>query len=188
MDVELKQTVQTALRRVDLWRYVNEAASQFLNPGHFFCHIVLNDASQQEQVTTQMHELERQLSSSRNRFEWIVRSLWTISSVEYTGQCYNEEGIPLTATCFTAMLHSGSREQRIEVAVTETARRELLKHISSDIKDYAAHNRYVTEMVRSYLQLLLAQKGLQYWDPLQESERKIFDIDSLSWVLHEQRQ
>jgi hypothetical protein len=90
IDQEIKTLIQEALQSEGLWDSVNQERSQFLEVGHPYTHLILNDASKYEQVIEAMRVFK--LNSAKD-LEYVIRSAWEIVAVEYRGPYYDAAGI-----------------------------------------------------------------------------------------------
>lgn len=179
-DEQVEALIRRALQREDLWKHVDQAQSQFLNVGHPYTHLVLLDASVYERV----REVVRiaKLGDAKD-LEYVVRSTWEITAVEYQGPYYDAEGNLYTASAISVALKSGSRIQRIRVAVTYMASGALQEWTGAAENDYERHRRDMENAARQFVEMLLSGKGRDdSWDPLwQQGDLKI-DADGISWI------
>ncbi|MGC2744314.1 MAG: hypothetical protein WA672_14075, partial [Candidatus Angelobacter sp.] len=114
-DEQVQSVIQLALQEAGLWEAVNQAESQFLDVGHVYTHLVLDDASKYEQAIEALRQLKL---SSASDLEYIVRSKWEIVEVSYHGPYYDAAGNLYTSSDIGVTLASKSRIHTLRVAVS----------------------------------------------------------------------
>ena len=176
-DEEVEAIVQPELHGAGVWEYVDENESQFLKTDHIFAHIILNDATYYERAVETMRSVLQRLHANGMKAEFHVRSRWNIISVSYRGPCYTPQGNPTIATCYAVELQSGKRAHTVEVGVGF-----LVSHQMQERKQDPVI------VVRQFVEHLLAQTGLQYWEPLQQAGRELIDSSTLEWIESQNRQ
>ena len=99
IDEKIKKMLEQALQKEHLWASVDQTESQFIDVGHPYAHLVLNDASAYEQVLETVKALK---DSGASYLECLIRSKWQINSVEYQALTMTPMGT------FTRLLLLGS--------------------------------------------------------------------------------
>ena len=182
-DEPLKRIIQQALEEKALWSAVDRSQSQFLRVEYPFSHLILTDASKYEPVIEAMHRVKQELKSSLGgSLRFIVRSIWQIRNIEYVGSYYRDVNLT-PSLAFKVDLKSGFREKVLTVAVTDSACELLQNQSGAADNDYTAQIKHRTEAVRSFIQVLLAGKGVsEAWDPLWQTEDLKITSDTLRWM------
>jgi hypothetical protein len=182
-DERVKELLRQALLKDQLWDTVDQTESQFLEVGHPYAHLVLNDASAYERVL----EVVKALAGSNAKdLEWVVRSKWEMVSVEFNGPYYDSAGNLYTSSDIGVKLKSGPRTHRLRVAVSYMASQALQEITGAEDKDYERHKRDMTDAVTKYIEILLSGKGRDNsWDPLWLQGDLELNADGIRW-LHSQ--
>ena len=180
MDQKIKTIIQQAFEGESLWGSVNQERSQFLQVGHPYTHLVLNDASKYEQVIETMQVLK--LNSSKD-LEYVVRSQWEIVSVEYRGQYHDAAGKMYMSSDIGVTLRSRSRVHKLRARVTDMASRALQEISGAAESDYERHKQDMVNAVRQYVEILLAGAGRDNaWDPLWQQNDLEISADTVRWI------
>jgi hypothetical protein len=179
-DQEVKASIQRALQAASLWDVVNEAESQFLDVGHPYTHLVLNDASKYEPVLETMRQFKLK---GENDLEYIVRSNWEIVDVTFRGPYYDARGNLYSSSDIGVTLKSKSRVHRLRVAVSYMASRALQEITGAAENDYEKHKQDMVDAVRQFVEILLSGKGRDNsWDPLWQTSDLQINVDGISWL------
>lgn len=179
-DEQVEALIRQALQREDLWKHVDQAQSQFLNVSHPYTHLVLLDASVYERV---LEVLRLAKLGDAKDLEYVVRSTWEITAVEYQGPYFDAAGNLYTQSVIGVALKSGSRIQRIRVAVTYMASRALQEWTGASENDYERHRRDMETGARQFVEMLLSGKGRDdSWDPLWQQGDLEISADGISWI------
>lgn len=180
LDQEVKAPLQQALQAAGLWDAMNEAESQFIDVGHPYAHLVLDDASKYEQVLEAMWLFK---IDKEKDLEYIVRSKWEIMDVTFRGPYYDAQGNLYTSSDIGVSLRSKSRVHALRVAVTHMASRALQEMSGAAENDYEKHTSDMVNAVRKYIQILLSGKGRDNsWDPLWQRSDLQINADGISWL------
>jgi hypothetical protein len=180
IDQGIKIRIQHALQSEGLWDSVNQARSQFLQVGHPYTHLVLDDASKFEQVIETMRILK--LNTSKD-LEYVVRSLWEVVSVEYRGQYHDAAGNMYMSSDIGVALRSRSRVLKLRIRVTDMASRALQEISGAAENDYEMHKQEMANAVRQYVEILLAGAGrANAWDPLWQQNDLEISADTVHWI------
>ncbi len=118
---ELRSKLEKRLREAGLAQYVNRERSQFLDlEGEVFAEVVLNDGSVLDEVEKIVHLAADEMKTQGVSLDSIVRALWEIVSVEYSGRTSRTPDLTnlRAAEEFRVVLRSGTRECQVIVDVT----------------------------------------------------------------------
>lgn len=179
-DEEIKAVIQQALQNEGLWDCVDETKSQFLNVGHPYTHLVLDDASKYEQVLETMRLFK--LNTAKD-LEYVIRSTWEIVDVTYRGPYYDSQGNLYASSDIGVTLRSKSRIRKLRVAVTWMASRVLQEVTGAADNDYEKHKRDMVDAVRQYIQILLSGSGRDSsWDPLWQRDDLQINANGIEWL------
>lgn len=183
VDEKVKQVLEQALVKDRLWDSVDQTESQFLDVGHPYAHVVLNDASFYERTLESIKALKADCAKG---LECIVRCKWQIASVEYQGAYYDAAGNLCTSSAVRVTLNSGSRTHRLRVAVTYMASCALQEITGAEETDHERHKREMVDAVSKFIEILLSGKGRDNsWDPLWQQGDLEINADGIHW-LHSQ--
>lgn len=180
IDQEIKTLIQQALQSEGLWDSVNQERSQFLNVGHPYTHLILNDASKYEQVIEAMRVFK--LNSAKD-LEYVIRSAWEIVAVEYRGPYHDAVGNLYMSSDIGVTLRSQSRIQTLRVAVSDMASRALQEISGAAENDYERHKQDMVNAVQQYVEILLSGGGRDNsWDPLWQKRDLEISADGVHWI------
>ena len=180
LDHEVKAPIQQALQAAGLWDAVNEAESQFLDVGHPYAHLVLDDASKYEQLQETMRLFK---VNDEKDLEYIIRSKWEIADVTFRGPYYDTQGNLYASSDIGVTLRSKSRVHGLRVAVSHMASRALQEMTGAAENDYEKHKQDMVDAVRQFIQILLSGKGRDNsWDPLWQRTDLQLNADGISWL------
>src|SRR6266852_2502793 len=189
---ELRSTLEKRLREAGLAQFVNRERSQFLDlEGEVFAEVVLNDGSVLDEVEKIVHLAADEMKTQGVSLDSIVRALWEIVSVEYTGRTSRTPDLTnwRAAEEFRVVLRSGTRECHVIVNVTWGAIELLERKVGLREKEPSAAlppGHVVREMVgpivRRFIEQALSRGGASYWDPLQFSQIELTATD-MSFLL-----
>jgi hypothetical protein len=184
---ELRSTLEKRLREAGLAQFVNRERSQFLDlEGEVFAEVVLNDGSVLDEVEKIVHLAADEMKTQGVSLDSIVRALWEIVSVEYTGRTSSTPDLTnwRAAEEFRVVLRSGTRECHVIVNVTWGAIELLERKVGLREKEPSAAlppGHVVREMVgpivRRFIEQALSRGGASYWDPLQFSQIELTATD-----------
>lgn len=176
---EVEKLIQEALTAAGLWQEVDQHKSQFLEfPDGLFTEIVLNDGSKLVDAERVVRDVEASLRKQGTELSVIVRSIWTVQSVEEPRYF----GDPAKAA-WPATLVSGGLTTRVEVNVTLGAIQEIRRHSGASGKPQD-ETAAVREVVREFLKLQLSLGGVSRWDPLQDREQELNEAALLYLLDH----
>jgi len=191
---EVQTLLDRKLREANLAQFVNREHSQFLDllPGELFVEVVLNDGSALDEVEKLVRQTAEELAHQGIKLDSVVRALWEIVSVEYSGQSKTPDLKQYRAAEeFRVLLRSGSRQHEVIVDVFWGAL-EILEHklglahqgTSPDNALPAGHilREMVAPVVRTFLEEQLRHGGTSCWDPLLSS-RLEFTATDMSFLL-----
>jgi hypothetical protein len=179
IDQEIKALIQQELQHEGLWESVNQEKSQFLQVGHAYTHLVLNDASKYEQLLEAMRIFKL---SRANDLEYVVRSVWEITAVEYRGSYY-AAGKLYASSDITITLKSGARIQQLRAAVSNFGS-DVLQTLSGTAENnYEKNKQDMVDVVRQYIEILLSGGGRDNsWDPLWQKSDFQINADGIRWI------
>jgi hypothetical protein len=178
---QLRETLERRLRDAGLEQFVDRERSQFLDldGGEVFAEIVLKDGSVLDEVEEMARLTANEVKTQGVTLDSVVRALWEIVSVEYTGrQSRTSELTQLRAAEeFRVVLRSGARQCQVTMDVTWAAI-ELLEHklglkgaeTSAVLPPGHIVREMVSPIVRKFIERALSRGGTSYWDPLQDSQ------------------
>lgn len=189
---DLRSTLEKRLQEAGLARFIDTERSQFLDfRGEVFVEIVLNDGSAIDEVERIVRLTADETSAQGIKLDSVVRALWEIVSVEYSGhQSRNVDFTQLRAAEeFHVVLCSGARRCTVVVDVTWAAI-ELLRHKlglrepspSHDLPAGHIIREMVAPVVRRFVEQALSRGGTSYWDPLESSQIELSGTD-LSFLM-----
>jgi hypothetical protein len=187
-DHKVLEAVRSVFEAEGIWPDVDESKSMFLRVPHVFAHVVLKDASKYEAAIDAMRRIKLQSRAENERFEWKLRSNWTIQRVEYRGAYYNDEGSLCAASEVNVALASGLRIASLRVPFSHQAGEDLARIAAIAPDDHEALKELKVEKTRRYVEFLLAAGGEMAWDPLWQGGNQLtIDSAALAWVLQEEK-
>jgi hypothetical protein len=172
---ELQKRIEVELALAGIMPVVDRDKSQFLTDlPDWFVEIVLHDASMQADAEQIVRKISAELRESEINLDAVVRSLWEVGKVWFSGPARTTEGGLRAALDFRAQLRSGRRETEVRVDVTISALVVLRQQLGKE--DFVSggwspqrgdvDEQDIAAAVTRYLELQLSQGGTSYWDPL----------------------
>jgi hypothetical protein len=168
---QVEESLERRLRDAGLAKFVNRDQSQFLDmDDEIFVEVVLNDGTALSDVEKIVRETAQELKPQGIKLDSVVRALWEIVDVKYSGPSRSADGGLRAASEFQVTLKSGERLQRIVVDVfwgaTEFLKQkfglEKLKSTEGSLKN----EEIIAKTVWSFVQHQLSLGGTGYWDPV----------------------
>jgi hypothetical protein len=179
VDEKLKALIRLELENDGLWNYVDETKSEFLDVGHPYTHLVLNDASKYEQVLERVRLFK--LNDARD-LECEIHSKWELVDVVYNKGPYYDACGNFYAANIGVTLRSESRISQLSVVVTPGASCALQEITGAAENDYEKHKQDMVDAVQQYIRIRLSGAGRDLWNPLlQENDIKI-NTGVISWL------
>lgn len=163
--LDIKGEIRGRLQAAGLWEKLDLRESQFLDlPPLVFVELVLYDAGLVNRVADIANDI--QLAHPEQEMDTVIRAHWQVRSVLYAGYAMGLSGGIRAAERFDVIIFSGSVTQQVIVDVTKDALDLLRSKLGVTDADPLPHRQLIANLVRSYVEMQLAQGGTSYWDPI----------------------
>lgn len=191
---QLQLTLERHLSDAGLAKFYERERSQYLDlDGEMFAEVVLNDGSALDEAERLVRQTADELAKQGINVDSLVRALWEVVSVEYSGRSKTPDlRLYRAAAEFRVVLRSGSRQHQTFVDVFWGAI-DILRHklglndsgapFERELPDGHVLNEMVTPVVRNFLEQQLARGGTSYWNPLFPPYRVDLTDTDMSFLL-----